>query len=457
LILILGAQFQDSLILKDICANIMLEKVQKFIRNNKLFTEQDNLLLAVSGGVDSVFLAYTLQKLGYKCSIAHCNFGLRGEESDGDEEFVVELANKLNLEIHTKSFDMNSSTDSVQLVARELRYNWFAELSNAFGFDLIVTAHHKGDVIETILMNLGRGTGTEGLHGILPLNDMNVARPLLCLSKSEILEYCRSNNIGFREDSSNKTDNYLRNSIRHNLVPEYGKIFPDVEDRVFDTSFRVQEYEKLFQEMMNEKWEHLSSQKGGLTHISLKLLSKTKNKDSFLFYALHEYGFARSDINSILETDQSGKRIEAEEYILYRDREDLILSPRDNYFNQVIQIEVQNKVIDFPDGKIQVTVDANIPDFTKIDKNECFLDAGRLTFPLTLRKWRKGDKFQPLGMHGFKKISDFLIDEKVPIPKKELVHVLCSGEDIVWVIGMRADNRFKINSHTEEVLSLSLL
>lgn len=435
----------------------MLKLVDQYIKENNLFQKGHNLLLAVSGGVDSVFLSHILHKLGYTFSIAHCNFGLRGSESDEDEEFVTDLARQLGVEYHVKSFQIDSQSDSVQARARELRYNWFNEISQAFQFDKILTAHHKGDVAETVLINLGRGTGLEGLHGILPENNRNIVRPLLSISKTEIRNFCVANNIQFREDSSNKSNDYIRNSIRNNVIPELKNIYPQFEESVYKSTLRIQELESLFKELSNNYWNEISTEKNGNTIIHLKELSTIKNKSSYLFYALQNHGFVKSDIVSILNSDTSGKRIESADFILYRDREELILTSKESFFNQEIKIKVQNKTWDFPGGVLKVTVDADLPDISKIESNEVYLDADRLNFPLTLRRWRQGDKFKPLGMQGFKKISDFLIDEKVSVPDKKLVYVLCSGEDITWVVGMRADERFKINSHTEEVLNITKL
>lgn len=441
--------------------NSMLpEKVAHFIQDKALFNKEDKLLLAISGGIDSVVLAHVLKKLGYDFHLLHCNFQLRGEESELDEKFVRHLAIDLDCEVDLKRFEVQKENGSIQLQARELRYAWFKEKQNQYGAYLL-TAHHKSDVLETVLINLGRGTGLEGLHGIEPKNERGIIRPLLCVSKEEIEAYAKANKTDFREDSSNNSDAYIRNRLRHEVIPVLKDIFPQIEERAWDTTQRVKESEVLLKESTANQWEDIVKIKNDQVLIPMAKVMGQEDPLAFLYLALKQYGFSKDSIGQLIESTTPGSKIESKNLELFRDREHWILRkkplamPKEE--SPVFKIEVKNAILEFPLGKLQVTIDSDLPDLSSITPSECYLDNLKLHFPLTLRKWNQGDKFKPLGMDGFKKISDFLIDKKIPLADKDSVWVLCSQEEIVWVLNHRLDDRFKVTQETEEVLKLELV
>lgn len=438
---------------------MILEKVKTFIEEKKLFAKQDSLLVAISGGIDSVVLAHCLKKLEYPFRLVHCNFQLRGEESNQDEKFVRHLAIDLDCEIDVKRFDLNKENGSIQLQAREVRYAWFKELQKIHqGY--LLTAHHKSDVLETVLINLGRGTGLEGLHGIEPKNDRGIIRPLLCVTKEEIEAFGKANGISFREDSSNKSDAYIRNRLRNELIPILKDIFPQIEERTWDTTQRVKESEVLLKENTNKKWEDIVSIDGDQVRIPMHAILEQSDPLSFLFNALKKYGFSKDNLDQLLKSTTIGAKVETKNLELFKDREQWILRKKPlampKAASPVFKIEVKNAVLEFPLGKLQVTIDSDLPDLSSITPSECYLDNLKLHFPLTLRKWKNGDKFKPLGMDGFKKVSDFLIDKKIPLANKDSIWVLCSQEEIVWVLNYRLDDRFKVTQETEEVLKLEI-
>ena len=432
----------------------MIHKVKQFIKDNHLFTPEDKLLVAISGGMDSVCLAHVLKNLGYSMVLVHCNFQLRGEESIADEKFVRHLAIDLDCEVQVKRFEID--TKSVQLQARNLRYDWFSQLQkekDAF----LLTAHHKSDVLETFLINLGRGTGLEGLHGILPKNDRNIIRPFLSITRTEIEEYCKGNNIEYREDSSNSSNAYVRNKLRHTVIPALKEVFPDIEERLWDTTSRVKESEDLLKANVDLHWEDCISMEDGNTRINIEKVSTQENPIVFLYEAIKSNGFSKSMLTDLWEAKLSGAKVQSASHMLYKDREVLILSKIELKANDSYEIAVKNATMETTFGKIKIEVDANLPDLKSITKQECYLDIEKLHFPLTLRRWEHGDRFKPLGMKGFKKISDFLIDKKIPLASKDSIWVLCSQEEIVWVLNHRLDDRFKVTQETEEVLKLEVV
>jgi len=434
----------------------MLDKVKNFITHNSLFNKEDKLLLAISGGMDSVCLAHVLKKLGYNLELVHCNFQLRGEESKGDEKFVKHLGIDLEYEVKVKRFSIDKDKESVQLQARNLRYDWFSKLQKENNACLL-TAHHKSDVLETFLINLGRGTGLEGLHGILPKNTRNIVRPFLAVTREEIEEYCKSNRIEYREDSSNSSNAYIRNKLRHKVIPALKDIFPDIEERLWDTTTRVKESEDLLKANIALSWEDCITQSEGGMEINLEKVKTQKNPVFFLYESLKAYGFTKSMVHDLWSAKLSGAKVQSAIHTLYKDRGMFILSKTIHASSKTYKVGVKNAVIETEFGKIKVEVDANLPDLKSITKQECYLDSEKLHFPLILRKWEQGDKFKPLGMNGFKKISDFLIDKKIPLASKDSVWVLCSQEEIVWVLNHRLDDRYKVTPETEEVLKLVLV
>lgn len=438
----------------------MFKKFLLFLRENKFPGTEQKILLTVSGGIDSVVMVHLFHAAGYKCDIAHCNFQLRGSESDGDELFVEQLAAHYKFDFHSKKFHTNQFAGdhslSVQMAARNLRYAWFDELANKFGFAGIATAHHANDVAETMLINLVRGTGIAGMHGI-PRQNGIIFRPLLFASRKEIENYAMESNLKWREDLSNKTDDYTRNKIRNKVIPLLEEINPQVIDAFNRYATSVRLYEQLTQQYMSETCRRLivSHHEGMIKTIYLKNLLSYPSPLLLLQLVLDEFGFNETVCHEILSVELTGKQFHAPGYRLVRDRDQLTV------FNLDKTADEQIYKIDEPDGIIQLhpgvlefatnnwPLSSGMPaDFRS--KEVAYVDTERLGFPLKVRRWREGDRFQPLGMKGKKLISDFLTDEKISSAEKELVYLLLSGDEVVWVVGYRISDRFKVTEKTRE-------
>lgn len=434
----------------------MINKIQQDITNKDLFSKDNNLLLAISGGADSVCLFFVLKELGYNIELAHCNFNLRGKESDEDEYFVKELANKYGSKYHIKSFETQKYAHeqkiSIQMAARTLRYKWFDELLINNNLDFVITAHHKDDNVETFFINLIRGTGINGLCGIRAKNK-NIIRPFLEISRQEIEHYLSQNNIKYRNDSSNSDVKYLRNKIRHQLMPLLKEMNPNIQQTIADEIFVIGSVNKVFQKEIDGIRERLLIEKEGVYRLNIADLIELAHLEVILFEILKYFGF--SEINQIIKaiSSQSGKQFFSDTYQLIIDREEIIISllenPQDNIEIFEKEIEIQRPL------SIKFSVSLNFV----LDKNQSIakLDFDKLSFPLRLRRWKNGDKFKPLGMHNFKKVSDFFIDEKYSLLDKQNQWILCSKNDIVWIVGNRIDDRYKIDTHTKKVYIAELL
>ena len=434
----------------------MIKTIQQYIINKKLFSKENNLLLAISGGADSVCLFFALKELGYNVELAHCNFKLRGKESDEDEYFVRELANKYGVKYHVNSFETQKYASeqkiSIQMAARDLRYKWFDELLAVNNLDFVITAHHKDDNVETFFINLIRGTGVNGLCGIKAKNK-KIIRPLLEISRQEIESYLTKNKIKYRNDSSNSEVKYLRNKIRHQLMPLLKEMNPNIEQIITNEIFVLDGVSKVFQEQMTAIKERLLVQKEGIYKLNISELIELQHLEVILFEILKPFGF--SEVDQIIKAinSQSGKQFFADTYQLIIDREQIIISALENHQEDIeireIEIEIKNPLSMKFAGSIDFSLNKN-PNVAK-------LDFDKLSFPLKLRKWQNGDKFRPLGMRNFKKVSDFFIDEKYSILAKQKQWLLCSEDDIVWIVGNRIDDRYKIETHTKKVYIAELL
>jgi len=428
----------------------MISRVQQFIDKNNLFSKENNLLLAISGGADSVCLFFVLKELGYKIELAHCNFNLRGEESQKDECFVKALSDKYRVKCHFKSFKTkkhaNAEKISIQMAARDLRYKWFEELLQNSNLDFVITGHHKGDNIETFLLNLIRGSGINGLSGIKPKNK-NIIRPLLEISREEIEKYLNQKNIIYCKDSSNLDLKYLRNKIRHQLIPLLAQMNPNIEKTISDEIFFLDQTNKFFQKKVGEIRDEILTDNKGVYRLSIFELSKLDYLEIILFEILKPFGFF--DVDKIIKTmySQSGKRFFSDAYQLLVDREEIIISVLEDHQDE---IEILKKEIEI---KSPLNIKFSISTDLLVDKrpNVAKLDFEKLSFPLELRKWKNGDRFKPLGMSNFKKLSDFFIDEKYSIFDKQNQWILCSEDDIVWIVGNRIDERYKLDSNTKKV------
>ncbi|MBO0329735.1 tRNA lysidine(34) synthetase TilS [[Muricauda] lutisoli] len=434
----------------------MFPKFKQHITNAMPFLKGQSLLLACSGGLDSVVLTHLCIEEGMDVALAHCNFNLRGKESDGDEKFVRELASKLKVEVFVKRFDTEQYAEekrlSVQMAARELRYQWFDELLRTKGFDYVLTAHHADDSLETFLINLSRGTGIEGLSGIPEVNQ-KVVRPLLPFSRDEILGYAQSGNHHWREDSSNVSTKYLRNKIRHNIVPNLKELHPTFLQNFINTQHHLQQTNGMVKQHLHELKSELFLEGEDVINIPIAELQKLHPLESYLYGLFKDYGFTEwNDLKNLL-TAMSGKQVFSKTHQLLKDRDNLVLSEIKNRVNGTYTVYLEGNTSKLPVHLLFEHTET----VEKQGENVVFLDKEKLNFPLVLRKWEKGDYFYPFGMQGKKKLSKFFKDEKMNLVSKEKQWLLCSGGDIVWVVGKRADERFRVEDSTEEIIKITLV
>lgn len=440
----------------------MIKRFEKYCQNQHLFAKTDKILLAVSGGRDSVAMVYLFQAAQLNFGIAHCNFKLRGKDSDKDEKFVFDLAKKLNVPFYKTSFDTKAYAKtnklSTQMAARELRYRWFAEIKEKNNFQYIATAHHKNDVAETLLINLAKGTGLSGLHGIK--NKVgDIIRPLLCFNRCEIDAFIEENKLPFREDKSNEETKYVRNKVRHKVIPELEKINPSFIETIFNETQHFGELEQLLEIKINEDkkkcWKVL---KDGTIEVEIENLLMLIPLKTYLFYFLKPYGFNTEDVIDVMNSlgKQSGKKFSSSTHQLVKDRNKLIISTiRQKERTEFVIEELE----DFK--KLPISIEAkmvakNQLKTIKKDKHLAYLNAEKVIFPLVLRKWKTGDKFKPFGMKGMKKLSDFFVDEKFSLVEKEKVWILTANNKIVWVVGHRIDDDFKITEHIKDIIQLKV-
>ena len=433
----------------------MIIKFQHHIEQNFAQLKDKKLLLAVSGGVDSMVLLDLFYKLRFDICIVHCNFQLRGKESDADEMLVRETCQDSYIPYFIESFDTlefaKENKLSIQLAARKLRYDWFQEIIS-LGFDYVLTAHHLDDNVETFLINFTRGTGLEGLTGI-PAQNGNIIRPLLPFSREEIENYALENKIQWREDSSNASDKYFRNKLRHNIVPTLKELNTGFLDSFQNTLHHLHQAESLVNDASKLVYEKVVEVKENQLEIHLKSLLEFQNYKAYLYQWLKEYGFsAWNDIYDLVEA-QSGKQVFSESHVLLKDREKLILSERKEVNkSEVFIIESIESKVNIP-LKLRFCKAVNI--FETVS-NCIFVDESKIKFPLTIRKWQEGDYFYPSGMNGKKKLSKYFKDEKYSLLDKKNQWLLCSEDQIIWVIGKRADNRFIASETTQQIIKIDL-
>ncbi len=435
----------------------MFTELKNHLHNQFSFLNGKKLLLAVSGGIDSMVMVHLFEKLKFDTTIAHCNFQLRGIESFDDEKFVTAYAASNGIPIFTTKFDTKAFADdyklSIQVAARELRYNWFYELLDAHQFDYILTAHHADDNLETFLINLSRGTGLDGLTGIPAQND-KIIRPLLAFSRVQIEKYAAENKILWREDSSNAADKYLRNKIRHDLVPILKELNPSFLSAFQKTQSFLQESQLMVEDASIMIYQQVAQEAGEEIHFNIKKLKQLPNYSSYLYQWLKEFGFtAWQDIYDLVN-GQTGKQIFSSQFRLLKNRDFLIVSPLPKTDDSPkFCIEKDQQEVNFP---LNLSF-CKVADIGTSSNAIIFVDEDQLTFPLHLRKWEEGDTFQPFGMEGkSKKLSKFFKDEKLAITEKENTWLLCSGNQIVWVVGIRQDERFKIEKSTRNILQIAL-
>lgn len=432
----------------------MLQKFQNHINSNFSFLKDKKLLVATSGGMDSMVLVHLFQKLKLNFAIAHCNFQLRGTESDGDENFVVAYAKQNDITCFVTKFDTENYSKSHklsnQVAARNLRYNWFNEILEQEKFDYIVTAHHADDVAETFLINLSRGTGLDGLTGI-PSQNGNIVRPMLPFSRAEIEIYVSENQLQWREDSSNASDKYVRNKIRHHIIP----VFKEINDSFLNSFQNTLEYLNQEHALSNDAvqmvYEKVVSEENEQLTIDISALLRYKNYKAYLYQWLYKYGFsAWEDVYNLVDS-QTGKQIFSQNYILLKNRGFLMLTRIQNIENQQIKIHSITEIPKFP---LKLSL-CNLSDISNQMKNVIFVDENKIQFPLTIRKWKEGDYFYPSGMQGKKKVSKYFKDEKFSLFQKQDTWILESNNQIVWIIGYRADERFKVENTTQTTIKIA--
>jgi tRNA(Ile)-lysidine synthase len=435
----------------------MQQKFANHIAKNFHFLIGKNLLLATSGGLDSMVMLNLFHKLPFEIAIAHCNFQLRGIESFGDQRFIQDYSERNGIKLFLTQFDTKAFANdyklSTQVAARELRYNWFYELLETENYDYILTAHHADDNLETFLIHLVRGTGIDGFTGI-PSQNRKLIRPLLIFSRLEIEQYAKENDIEWREDSSNASDNYLRNKIRHNLVPIFKELNPDFLSSFHKTQNYLQESKAMVDDASFLVYQQVAKEKGTEIHFDLNQLKKLPNYKSYLYHWFSEYGFsAWEDIYDLID-GQSGKQVFSIDFRLLKNRDFLILSPlNSDDENETYFVSKNQKEVKVP---LNLSI-SKVADICLVSNTTIFVDEDKLWYPLVLRRWRDGDIFQPFGMNGkSKKVSKFFKDEKLSLIEKEKTWLLCSDNEIVWIVGIRQDERFKIKNTTKNILKIQL-
>ncbi len=417
------------------------------------------LLIGVSGGADSMALLHLLTRMGYSCQVAHCNFHLRGGESDGDEAFVRNYCHHIEVPFHVRHFKTEEVARerkiSVEMAARDLRYQWFWDLLEEESLDFLVTGHHGDDMIETFFLNLARGSGLRGLRGMRPCKG-KLLRPLVYFRRSDIEFYCRTHGLNFRTDSTNSDTTIRRNQVRHHVIPEMTLLNPSFFDTMFQNFRNLTEVWDVFSNEVERVKEQMVAAEDGNLLIPIGLISSHPQRSSVLFEILRPYGFNASVVADVVSSLEGtpGKQFFSRTHRLIRDRYNLVVVPREEASAESWYIDSEVETISTP-LKMQFRIFGKLPTF-KFSRNPwlAHFDADLIDFPLELRHWREGDQFRPLGMDNFKKLSDFFVDEKFSLIQKEETWLLLAGGEIVWVIGARLDERFKITKSTRRVLEI---
>ncbi len=450
------------------CAHHWKQKIAAAVSKDSTF------LIAISGGVDSVVLAHLMKRAGFTCQLAHMNFQLRGKESDRDEQFVAALAKQWEVQLHIKRANTTQFAEenklSLQEAARELRYEWFAELRQQIihaGNNQqptkncwILTAHHADDNIETLLLHLMRGTGLEGLAGIQPIRkNQNLIRPLLPFFKNDLLAYAQENELAFVEDSSNASDHYTRNKLRHLVLPALREIFPDVDQQLAANIERFREGLQIYRQSVTLEIERISDWRNNEKYVSVAGWKKMDPLATYTWEIIHPFGFQAAQIPEVIKLleSESGRYCQSSTHRIIRHRQHLVIAPLATQITSLITIDAENPLTNFSEGSLKLEKKnyTNIPNDTAV--NEIYVPADSIQFPLLLRRWQQGDYFYPLGLNKKKKISRLLIDLKLSATEKEKIFVLETNKKIIWVVGIRLDHRFRLQKSTGEAWHLTYL
>ncbi len=445
----------------------MLKGFQQHITKHFPFLKDKKLLIAISGGIDSVVLTHLLHLLKFDVSLAHCNFQLRQKESDLDAKFVDELAKKLAVKSHSISFNTDEYASknklSIQMAARELRYNWFAKILEEKNLDYVLTAHQKEDVLETFLINFTRGTGLEGLIGIPAING-NIIRPLLNFTRDEIHAFAIENNIEWREDKSNASTKYFRNKIRHQVIPVLKELNPSLMRSFDKTLENLQGSQQIVTDSITDFKKQATKLNTENQQFKISEIKKKSNPKAYLFELLKEYNFTEwNDVVDLLDA-QSGKQVLSKTHRLLKNREHIIVSSRQSAVGSLEAFEIHESDTFFKNDSLNLNLQYSTyniqnpsPKTLNPKPQVALIDNSLLNFPLIVRKWKKGDYFYPIGMQGKKKLSKFFKDEKISLLEKEKTWLLCTSiNEVVWIVGKRLDNRFKITENTTKTLKITI-
>ena len=435
----------------------MIEKISHHINRNLPFLKGKKLLVAISGGIDSVALTYLLSELDFNISLAHCNFNLRGKESDLDEYFVKKLGEKLDLPVFTTHFNTEvfakENKQSTQIAARSLRYNWFQKLKEEHSFDYILTAHHADDNLETFLINLTRGSGLDGFTGIPEING-RIVRPLLRFSRKEILTFIKEKKIDWREDKTNTQTKYIRNKIRHKVIPFLKEINPNLLNSFAKTAEYLKESQHIIKDRIKKVASEVLTEDKNTIAINIQKVEKLSNPKAYLYQLLKTYNFTEwNDVYNLLSA-QSGKQVLSKTHTLLKDRGSLVL------FKNICTTSIESIFIQ--ENELEITKPIHIKieivlEKSRKNKETIFIDKEKCVFPLQLRRWQNGDFFYPSGMTGKKKLSKYFKDEKFSLFEKLNTWLLCNNNnDIIWVVGYREDSRYEMTRQTNSLFKISL-
>jgi len=448
------------------------KQLQAFIQNENIFNKGNKLLLAISGGVDSVVLLHLLRNAEYNIAIAHVNFNLRGAASNEDQEFVKALAHQFQIDFYTTQFDTETYAKqnqvSTQMAARDLRYTWFEEIRTKHAFDFIATAHHQDDNLETILLNLTKGTGLKGLRGILPKNE-KIVRPLLPFTKQQIIKYAEEQQLKWREDVSNLSVKYQRNKIRLEVIPVLKTINPQLLNNLQKNTRYLRDTEHVYQDGLQFHFKRWVEQKGDEIYLPILKIKKTKGYATILYEYLKDFGFNSDQVSQIIDSFESepGKQFLSPTHQLIKDRKFLILAKQNNPNKTLHLIDIKQQKVVLNDLEIKINIDRISKEFDQesfknyviTNEYEAKLHYNKLAFPLRLRRWQKGDFFYPFGMkRKKKKLSDFFTNQKLSKIEKEKIWVLEDDKKrIVWIVGYRMDDRFAIHQKIKKVYYMTCI